>query len=1131
MDKKFKKSKRYKRRSSSSESGHEYHEKKYKRNKEKSKQRPDKLNSSTSHHHQPSTSNVHTDNKFTFELYKYEFNKVFFRNSNLISDIDDFWLFLKKYEKIQEKAKLNQKSREDKIPLNLETYDKTLLVNLRLSSKESELFARLPPSISRDQFKDFYSVLLLYLDFKHKERFLKLKKLRDLQANLPVYHFRDEIVTTIAKERVVIIAGDTGCGKSTQVPQYLLKSGYTSIACTQPRRIACISLSKRVAFETLNEYTKEIGYQIRFEKNRNQETKILFITEGLLLRQISGSGTLNDYDVVVLDEVHERHLHGDFLLGIVKCLLFQKSDLKVILMSATININLFSDYFGDNAAVIQVPGRLHPINLHYRPILIEEKLSKNERLNPAPYIQIMQLIDEKYPKDERGDLLIFLSGMSEITSIIDAAHQYNEKTQRWIILPLHSTLSLTDQDKVFDYPPDGIRKCIVSTNIAETSITIDGIRFVVDSGKVKEMSYDPVCKMQRLKEFWISQASAEQRKGRAGRTGPGVCFRIYSEEDFSAMAPYTTPEIQRVPLDSLLLQMIAMGLPDARKFPFIEPPPQDSIENAILTLKHHAALTDNEKITNMGELLAKLPVDISLGKMLITGTLFHQIEPVLSLAAVLSVQNPFTNRAYRDSDCQTLIKELESDHGDPLTLLNAFREWLEVKQRERGASKKWCRKRGLEEQRFYEMTKLRSQFKELLQDCGLLNLNAPLTELSSAERALRHGEVKLLKSMKRSIQNESPRKKRLLKMDTWTIDDEEDKTIDIRDVDFRLKNDTSQIQNLLSGSTACSYTDLTILKIILSSGLYPQVAIPDEFNHSKTVGEMFFHTESKPFVALHPMSFFANNSKVIQLDEGDIIDGPKKFPQSNKHQILFYMSLLETAKPYLVNSLRMPAAQTLLLFCQQLHTNCNFTKIVCDSWLEIQFSLSEAAENLIQKVVKLRSKWELLLKLRLEEKESATTEKSLTQELISLMNSQINYSLRRLVAGHLKTIYLGPENSENIFTGTNPFCPEFKIKANERLGGIYLTPYMTFNCLVDSELDLITWSCSHCGLTAALNSLEKLQHLYQCQPESISLGDAASFTDEQPKKPNSEAYSCDTCKKVLYLTPIEILKHKRQHVL
>lgn len=245
-----------------------------------------------------------------------------------------------------------------------------------------------------------------------------------------------------------------------------------------------------------------------------------------------------------------------------------------------------------------------------------------------------------------------MSGLTEITTVVDAATEYAEKNKNWIILPLHSSLSIADQDKVFDYAPDGHRKCIVSTNIAETSVTIDGIRFVVDSGKMKEMSFDPTTKMQRLKEFWISKASAKQRMGRAGRTGPGICYRIYAEKKYTELEEYSQAEIHRVPLESLLLQMISMGLPDARLFPFIEPPAPDAIENGLLSLKKHDSLTADEKITPLGRALSRLPVEISIGKMLLMGCVFEQIQPILTMAAALSVQSPFTNRAYRDHECE-----------------------------------------------------------------------------------------------------------------------------------------------------------------------------------------------------------------------------------------------------------------------------------------------------------------------------------------------------------------------------------------------------------------------------------------------------------------------------------------------
>lgn len=1104
-------------------------------------------------------SDFHSD--FSFSDYRRELNRIFFHDNSSIQDLDDLWKFVSKFEALQRKKaeptpasteKGDRKMNELGLPVDFDKFD---LINIDFSISKKDLLARLPPydfdvgypQLSAFHVLEFRKICRLYMGFKQKESFMKLKKLRESQANLPVAQHRDEIIEAVRTEQVVVIAGDTGCGKSTQVPQYLLKAGFQKIACTQPRRIACISLSKRVAYETLNEYASEVGYQIRFERHKNQHTRILFITEGLLLRQMSSDESLSNYDVLVLDEVHERHLHGDFLLGVVKCLLHQRKELKVVLMSATINIKLFSDYFSDAARVIQVPGRLHPIKLQYFPLSVEDRASKSERFNAMPYIRILQLIDSKYPSDERGDLLIFLSGMSEIQAVVDAAKEYNLKKKTWIVLPLHSTLSLAEQDKVFDYAPEGIRKCVVSTNIAETSITIDGIRFVVDSGKVKEMSYDPVSKMQRLKEFWISKASAEQRKGRAGRTGPGVCYRLYSEEEYEALEKYSTPELQRVPLDSLLLQMVSMGLPDPRKFPFIEPPPMESIENSIKNLKQQGALSSLEKLTSMGKMLARLPVDIPLGKMLIMGSLFHQIQPVLSLAAALSVQTPFTNRAYRDPECENSRKSLESDHGDPITLLNAFREWLEEKNHSRGSdrsgSRLWCKRRGLEEQRFYEMTKLRTQFKDLLQDCGLLkDLEQPSASMTSSERAMRHGELKLLRSMRREFQNAAPRKRTLLKVDPFEVCGvEEEQGVDIKDVEFRMRNDSNQLQNLLTGSSACSYKDLMMLKVILCSGLYPQFSIADEFNYCKTSSEQLFHTQTKPYVALHPMSVFGNNPKILQLEESDIvhIDGAKgKQPFSAKHQLLSYMTLLETTKPYLVNTMRMPAAQSLLLFSQEIHTNYNFSRIACDSWIQLDFPLAVAAETLFVKVSRIQSNWEKLLQMRLEEKETCTLEKELTEQIILFMRTEVVYSMKRLLAADLKVMYVGCGYNEESIT-INPFQSDYEAHPNTSLGGMQVSPRITYNCLLEKPSDLKgveaesdeSWHCDQCDMTLSISAIERLQHRQVCSKANVK-GDEEPTNvhkDSNQRKPNSKAFECTECRHTLYLTPVEILKHKRQH--
>ena len=398
----------------------------------------------------------------------------------LVDEAPDFWSFLTKYESILRRSGqsilgIQTEQPDAKGQVIPHEFNKGFLMNMKLkpSKNQTSAYNDEDKSIDDKKVKIFLTIVKHYLDFKQKERFQKLKKLRKFQASLPIAAFEKDIVEAVKNESILIIAGDTGCGKSTQVPQYLHRAGFDKIACTQPRRIACIGLSKRVSHEMLSEYGSEVGYQIRFEKQKTARTKILFITEGLLLRQLSDDENLSNFSVVIIDEIHERNLNGDFLLGISKCLLRARPDVKIVLMSATINIELFSTFFKDEKAkVIEVPGRLYPIKLHFMPHLMNqelrlEKKSRSERLNPEPYIQIMSMIDKKFPKEEKGDLLIFLSGLNEIQAVVDGAKQYNEKNENWIVLPLHSSLSMQDQDKVFDYAPEGMRKCIISTNIGE----------------------------------------------------------------------------------------------------------------------------------------------------------------------------------------------------------------------------------------------------------------------------------------------------------------------------------------------------------------------------------------------------------------------------------------------------------------------------------------------------------------------------------------------------------------------------------------------------------------------------------------------------------------------------------------
>ncbi|NWZ59808.1 DHX34 helicase, partial [Haliaeetus albicilla] len=1035
-------------------------------------------------------------------------------------------------------------------------YDPRYRINLSVLSADMERAIRGrrgDSGIPQERLSEFRVALLHYLDFTQKQSFAKLAKLQRERAALPISQYRDQLLRAVAQNQVVVIAGDTGCGKSTQVPQFLLAAGYSHVACTQPRRIACISLAKRVGFESLHQYGNQVGYQIRFESTRSPATKIVFLTEGLLLRQVQREPTLPGYHVLIADEVHERHLHSDFLLGVLRRLLPARPDLKLVLMSATINIRLFSGYFG-SAPVLQVPGRIFPISVIYQPIPKEEasvvgKLGKSERLDPLPYLRVLQAIDHKYPPEERGDLLVFLSGVAEIGAVLEAAQAYAAHTQRWIVLPLHSTLSVAEQDKVFDVPPPGVRKCILSTNIAETSVTIDGVRFVLDSGKVKEMSYDPQGKLQRLQEFWISRASAEQRKGRAGRTGPGVCYRLYAESDYDAFSPYPVPEIQRVALDALVLQLKSMGLGDPRTFPFLEPPPSSSLEMAVRYLKDQGALDEAEDLTPIGNLLAQLPVDVVVGKMLVLGALFGLAEPTLTVAAALSVQSPFLRPAHPNPDCATARRPLESPHGDPLTLLNVFNEWVQqVKSERSGSSRKWCRRRGLEEHRLYEAANLRRQFQELLRDHQLLE-EASSQPSDSYSRQSRHWERRELHRLWRSHAETEGRKRKVLRLhdgaDASSGEEEGsgtcgkgERSIDIQDIKFKLRHNVDELQAV--SSSVLSSSQLALLKLVLCRGLYPQLAVPDQLNSSRKDSDQIFHTKNKQGVVLHPTCIFATSPELLHAKEGPERGGTKDPTEglSRHHQLLAFVSLLETNKPYLVNCVRVPALQALLLFSRSLDTSADCARLVADGWLEITVPDADSALRLLSTALQLRSAWEKLLHQLLEGRgeESGRRPRSrdisvLSRGLLEFLQMEVPYRLRQLTGLEKQNLYIGPQT-----VAAAPQLPGLfqgmEMKPDEVKGGHRVTDFLTYNCLA-TDTDLYSdclrsfWTCPHCDLHMPFTPLERMCHISACRPSEAPPEETAEASSKTSALHRS--YHCDVCQQDFTFTPTEILRHKKQH--
>ncbi|MEQ2190545.1 hypothetical protein XENOCAPTIV_030112 [Xenoophorus captivus] len=404
-----------------------------------------------------------------------QMDHIFFREQDYIQagspEHKEFWAFFDRFQRfkakrdmygsgVRDEVKEKKRTGSNKVDLGLpKEYDARYRINVSVCTGDIEkrMGKSHPRSRQRSsgpgpqEVSDCRLALLHFLDFRQKQSFGKLAKLRREQKNLPIFQYRDRIVELVRLHPVVVVAGDTGCGKSTQVPQYLISAGFSHIACTQPRRIACISLAKRVSFESLNQYGSKVGYQIRFETSRTAATKLLFLTEGLLLRQIQQDKILDQYQVVIVDEVHERHLHCDFLLGVLRSLLADRTREAVShsgKQQTTVTTRddmLVLELASSDLAVFSVSCT----QVIYQPIPPEEQPSRSEKLDPRPYLRILQGIDQRYSPEERGDLLLFLSGMAEISTIQEACQVYATHTRRWIVLPLHSTLSLVQQDKVW----------------------------------------------------------------------------------------------------------------------------------------------------------------------------------------------------------------------------------------------------------------------------------------------------------------------------------------------------------------------------------------------------------------------------------------------------------------------------------------------------------------------------------------------------------------------------------------------------------------------------------------------------------------------------------------------------------
>ncbi|EOE3916066.1 ATP-dependent helicase HrpA [Vibrio cholerae] len=500
-------------------------------------------------------------------------------------------------------------------------------------------------------------------------------------ALLPVSQKRDDIAKAIAHHQVVIVAGETGSGKTTQLPKICAELGrgkYGLIGHTQPRRLAARSVANRIAEEMETELGGFVGYKVRFTDQISDQTQIKLMTDGILLAEIQNDRFLNQYDTIIIDEAHERSLNIDFILGYLKQLLPRRPDLKVIITSATIDPERFSKHFS-NAPIIEVSGRTYPVEVRYRPLAGDDDSESDRDQLEGIFQAVDELCDEGF-----GDILIFMNGEREIRDTADALAKRNLRDTE--IVPLYARLSAGEQNKIFQ--PHAGRRIVLATNVAETSLTVPGIKYVIDPGTARISRYSYRTKVQRLPIEPISQASANQRKGRCGRTEEGICIRLYSEEDFLSRPEFTDPEILRTNLASVILQMTALGLGDIEAFPFVEAPDKRNIQDGVRLLEELGAINDQikdpkKRLTESGKQLARLPIDPRLARMVLEASKLGCLKEVMIIASALSIQDPRERPSDKQQSADDKHRRFNHEDSDFLTLVNL---WHYIGQQQKALS-------------------------------------------------------------------------------------------------------------------------------------------------------------------------------------------------------------------------------------------------------------------------------------------------------------------------------------------------------------------------------------------------------------------------------------------------------------
>lgn len=566
----------------------------------------------------------------------------------------------------------------------------------------------------------------------------EISRLLRYPPELPIMEKREVIVQRIRENQVLVVTGETGSGKSTQIPKFCLEAGRGRlglIGCTQPRRIAAITLSERVAEELGEEGRKLVGYKIRFQDRTAKTTRIKFMTDGILLAEAQKDRLFRAYDTLIVDEAHERTLNIDFLLGLLKKILPRRPDLKVIITSATIDPESFSKAFG-GAPIVEVSGRAYPVEVWYRPV--EEGESDEDEEESSIVDRAVACVDELKSwkdADRRGDILVFMPTESDIRETVQRLEE--KRYFNTIVLPLFGRMASVDQRRIFQTSTE--EKIVVATNVAETSITIPRIRYVVDTGLARISQYNVGSRTRNLPVTAVSQASADQRKGRCGRVGAGICIRLYSRDDYLNRPMYTAPEIQRSNLAEVILRMLYLRLGSIQEFPFLDPPSPAAVKDGFAVLKELGAVDEHRKLTPLGRLMARLPLDPRLARMIVEASREGALQELTVLAAVLSIQDPRERPFEQEAQADQVQSVFRDPRSDFVSLLKIWKAARESEAASRTRFRRFCRDHYLSYRRMREWKDIHEEIGSILEELGDYKPNTEPVGYEAIHRAILSG--------------------------------------------------------------------------------------------------------------------------------------------------------------------------------------------------------------------------------------------------------------------------------------------------------------------------------------------------------------------------------------------------------